>query len=429
MHASLVEKDTPQDVLLIKDTRSKEDVNTIFKDNRTKATTGSSVSSLYPLKDFEDNGTESGFFVFPDLSVRMEGTYRLKFSLYEMVGKDVHFCAFVISEPLVVYSAKKFPGMEESTLLSQYFAEQGLKIRIRKEVRPKKRSRGEYLNAPASQSPTDSQHRDPAESQDEDEQASSTDMPLASKRRASGTRNIETRRDEPNVATLKDAMQASEAERRPSQSTRAGEGRSQAHDYSDYQAMPFTVDRPRSAPESHPKQQTYLEEGSLSFRHYSAANKAAEGVSHMDLSPGRSVGGSVRSEPRLDDYRIRAQDQSLASHERHISSPLPSRSGPTTSHRGTTRPVVGHESPMHDSNSLTSPTSPFARSTDIQPESALLKTKFASGQDFSGSYETGALAGPSHVRHGSGPSADYREDSRRGARVICFSGAALYGGA
>lgn len=85
MHASLVEKDTSEDVLLLKDTRSKEDMH-LFKDNRTKATTGSSVSSLFPLKDIEDsNGVESGFFVFPDLSVRMEGVYRLKFSLYEIV--------------------------------------------------------------------------------------------------------------------------------------------------------------------------------------------------------------------------------------------------------------------------------------------------------------------------------------------------------
>jgi len=85
MHASLVEKDTSEDVLLLKDTRSKEDMH-LFKDNRTKATTGSSVSSLFPLKDIEDsNGAESGFFVFPDLSVRMEGVYRLKFSLYEIV--------------------------------------------------------------------------------------------------------------------------------------------------------------------------------------------------------------------------------------------------------------------------------------------------------------------------------------------------------
>ncbi|KAG0224453.1 hypothetical protein BGW42_005083 [Actinomortierella wolfii] len=73
MHASLVEKDTKEEVHLI-------------KDNKTKATTGSSVSSLYPLKDTDDSSTDSGFFVFPDLSVRMEGTYRLKFCLYEMVG-------------------------------------------------------------------------------------------------------------------------------------------------------------------------------------------------------------------------------------------------------------------------------------------------------------------------------------------------------
>ncbi|KAG0246150.1 hypothetical protein BGX31_004115 [Mortierella sp. GBA43] len=191
MHASLVEKDTREDVLLIKDTRSKDDMH-LYKDNRTKATTGSSVSSLYPLKDVEDNGTESGFFVFPDLSVRMEGTYRLKFCLYEMVGKDVHFCACITSDPLIVYSAKKFPGMEESTPLSQHFAEQGLKIRIRKEVRPKKRTRAEYLPAPTSASPKESQRDelDPSESHDEEEKDIDIDTSQASKRRASGTKAV-----------------------------------------------------------------------------------------------------------------------------------------------------------------------------------------------------------------------------------------------
>ncbi len=29
---------------------------------------------------------DAGFFVFPDLSVRTEGSYRLKLSLYEVVG-------------------------------------------------------------------------------------------------------------------------------------------------------------------------------------------------------------------------------------------------------------------------------------------------------------------------------------------------------
>ncbi|KAJ1995174.1 hypothetical protein GGI04_005850, partial [Coemansia thaxteri] len=45
-----------------------------------------------------------------------------------------------MSTIFTVYSAKKFPGMEESTRLTKLFAEQGLKIRVRKEqkaARPK----------------------------------------------------------------------------------------------------------------------------------------------------------------------------------------------------------------------------------------------------------------------------------------------------
>ena len=47
--------------------------------------TGSVVSSLYHLKDTENNGQDAGFFVFPDLCVRTEGSYRLKLILYEVV--------------------------------------------------------------------------------------------------------------------------------------------------------------------------------------------------------------------------------------------------------------------------------------------------------------------------------------------------------
>lgn len=56
----------------------------LLRDGKTRSTTGSTVSSLYRLKDVDN--TEGGFFVFPDLSVRMEGQYRLKFSLFELVG-------------------------------------------------------------------------------------------------------------------------------------------------------------------------------------------------------------------------------------------------------------------------------------------------------------------------------------------------------
>ncbi|CCM04097.1 uncharacterized protein FIBRA_06256 [Fibroporia radiculosa] len=110
-----------------------------LKDGKTRCTTGSVVSSLYHLKDAEAGGEDAGFFVFPDLSVRTEGSYRLKLSLFEVVGSNVYHCKSIFSAPFYVYTAKKFPGMEESTPLSCSLADQGIKIRIRKDIRVRKR--------------------------------------------------------------------------------------------------------------------------------------------------------------------------------------------------------------------------------------------------------------------------------------------------
>ncbi|KAG5337506.1 hypothetical protein C0989_009469 [Termitomyces sp. Mn162] len=111
-----------------------------LKDGRTRCTTGSVVSSLYHLKDPHNANEDAGFFVFPDLSVRTEGSYRLKLSLFEVVGNQVRHCKSIYSAPFYVYTAKKFPGMEESTPLSCSLADQGIKIRIRKDIRVRKRT-------------------------------------------------------------------------------------------------------------------------------------------------------------------------------------------------------------------------------------------------------------------------------------------------
>ncbi|KAH6912107.1 velvet factor-domain-containing protein [Coprinopsis sp. MPI-PUGE-AT-0042] len=115
-----------------------------LKDGRTRCTTGSVVSSLYHLKDPQNNNEDAGFFVFPDLSVRTEGSYRLKLSLFEVVGNNVRHCKSIFSAPFYVYTAKKFPGMEESTPLSCSLADQGIKIRIRKDIRVRKRPNQPY---------------------------------------------------------------------------------------------------------------------------------------------------------------------------------------------------------------------------------------------------------------------------------------------
>ena len=102
--------------------------------------TGTSASSLHRLKDVDNS--DGAFFVFGDLSVKVEGEFRLCFTLYEIdteaeAGTDryIHTIKQIISRPFTVYPAKTFPGMAESTFLSRSFGDQGVRLRIRKEAR------------------------------------------------------------------------------------------------------------------------------------------------------------------------------------------------------------------------------------------------------------------------------------------------------
>jgi hypothetical protein len=123
--------------------------------------TGTPVAGMAYL----DRPTPAGYFIFPDLSVRHEGKYRLSFALYEELKerKDrapeddrdtpvagqpkmqdtaqnhVFFRVEVKSAPFIVFSAKKFPGLSESTALSRMVAEQGCRVRIRRDVRMRRR--------------------------------------------------------------------------------------------------------------------------------------------------------------------------------------------------------------------------------------------------------------------------------------------------
>ncbi|WPV11974.1 hypothetical protein CLAFUW4_03583 [Fulvia fulva] len=115
--------------------------------------TGTPVAGMVYL----DRPNPAGYFIFPDLSVRHEGKYRLSFSLYEELknakdedkldegganaGGDAHVThrLEVKSKPFHVYSAKKFPGLTESTSLSRMVAEQGCRVRIRRDVRMRRR--------------------------------------------------------------------------------------------------------------------------------------------------------------------------------------------------------------------------------------------------------------------------------------------------
>lgn len=115
--------------------------------------------------NYLDRPRPAAYFIFSDLSVRHEGWFRLRFTLLEQVklpedadpdrplasGQDPSSTAAriqkgmtnrmeVVSAPFQVYSAKKFPGLSESTQLSRVVAEQGCRVRIRRDVRLRKRT-------------------------------------------------------------------------------------------------------------------------------------------------------------------------------------------------------------------------------------------------------------------------------------------------
>ncbi|KAG1454375.1 hypothetical protein G6F46_008287 [Rhizopus delemar] len=104
------------------DPTNHNDIHTV---NGHKATAGSVAQSLHKLRDTENR----------DISIRLEGIFRLKFTLFQIKGLEIERKSAVISNVFQVYSPKSFPGMSESTELTRLFSEQGVRIRIRKESR------------------------------------------------------------------------------------------------------------------------------------------------------------------------------------------------------------------------------------------------------------------------------------------------------
>lgn len=100
----------------------------------TRNLIGSLAATAFKLHDLED---QLGiWFVLQDLSVRTEGEFRLKFSfvnLADIKQSGTPIVSWILSESFRSYSAKKFPGVIDSTDLSKCFATQGIKIPIRRE--------------------------------------------------------------------------------------------------------------------------------------------------------------------------------------------------------------------------------------------------------------------------------------------------------
>ncbi|OBZ88308.1 hypothetical protein A0J61_03648 [Choanephora cucurbitarum] len=93
-----------------------------------RALIGSVVASPSLLKGLGTN-KEDYYFAFPDLSVRISGEYCLQFNLIHLARNKV--IKSIYSNPFVVYTAKSYPGMKESSPLAKHLAKQGLKLTLR----------------------------------------------------------------------------------------------------------------------------------------------------------------------------------------------------------------------------------------------------------------------------------------------------------
>ncbi|GAA5978465.1 hypothetical protein JCM11641_007955 [Rhodosporidiobolus odoratus] len=117
---------------------------------------GTLHTNAYKLKDTAD---ERGiFFVLPDLSVRTEGTFRLRLRLLNvgLGGSQANTVSAVVATEVTdefrVFSAKKFEGMLDPTPLSQCFAKQGVRIPTRKVAKSRTQSAGKAVSNSATAS-------------------------------------------------------------------------------------------------------------------------------------------------------------------------------------------------------------------------------------------------------------------------------------
>lgn len=86
----------------------------------------------------DENARLGCFFIFPDLSCRQNGHYRLRFTLMKVSmpnmteGGQGSISGSIDSDVFEVFSAKDFPGMRASTALTKELKRQGATVSVKK---------------------------------------------------------------------------------------------------------------------------------------------------------------------------------------------------------------------------------------------------------------------------------------------------------
>jgi len=139
-------QDATSDVTMVQDPNQ--------SNRQSRRLMGTLVSSPFVGTDPEtpesshQNARLGCFFVFPDLSCRQNGLYRLRFTLMKVnmpnmsspsEGGQGSIAGSVDSEIFEVFSAKDFPGMRASTALTKELKRQGATVSVKKGKGQRKR--------------------------------------------------------------------------------------------------------------------------------------------------------------------------------------------------------------------------------------------------------------------------------------------------
>jgi len=116
-------------------------------------------------------GKKSVMFVFPDLAVKVEGTFILRYRVFDIFSKPSNYTNLAIQAecyggPFRIYSSKEFPGLQASTELTKQLARWGVRLNTR-ETERRRRRRGGARSASPLYTPSTGKRKFPSPGADE----------------------------------------------------------------------------------------------------------------------------------------------------------------------------------------------------------------------------------------------------------------------
>ncbi|KAI0700208.1 velvet factor-domain-containing protein [Cytidiella melzeri] len=109
----------------------------------SKCTDSLSGACFAQSQSLEYHGRKVLMFVFSDIAVRIEGTFILRYRVFNIFaradGVDIPILAECYGGPFRIYSTKEFPGLRPSTDLTKHLSLFGVRLNLRETERKRRR--------------------------------------------------------------------------------------------------------------------------------------------------------------------------------------------------------------------------------------------------------------------------------------------------